>query len=289
MVSIPRIRRGYRDAGRVNSLLALWGFVDEYTFLTKAGHVGVMYQLTGCRPRVPDSRPAARGRPSVRIGGSAEVPAKGAEENTRDDRRRRFCKAAPAVERTAPDDGEPRRRDGTTDRGAVALRGRRSICRSECCWCGNRCSRASSRRRRRSARCGRSAGTACGERAEGSSGTASRRTAMTTWCSATRMAIRCGSRSCSRRCCNRQPRRQVDGRVAVPTGTPPTNVRALRECPDRRCYGRQPECGRSSRMLHEESGRSRAGLVYNLRIRTRRNRTGRVKLCRVLRQIRGTL
>jgi type IV secretory pathway VirB4 component len=31
----------------VNGLLALWGFVDETTFLTKAGHVGVVYRLRG--------------------------------------------------------------------------------------------------------------------------------------------------------------------------------------------------------------------------------------------------
>ena len=47
MVSVRRILRDYRDAGSVNSLLALWGFVDESTFLTKAGHVGVVYRLRG--------------------------------------------------------------------------------------------------------------------------------------------------------------------------------------------------------------------------------------------------
>ena len=47
MVSIDRIFRDYRDAGSVNGLLALWGFVDETTFLTKAGHVGVVYRVRG--------------------------------------------------------------------------------------------------------------------------------------------------------------------------------------------------------------------------------------------------
>jgi type IV secretion/conjugal transfer VirB4 family ATPase len=47
MVSIARILRDYRDAGSVNGLLALWGFVDDTTFLTKAGHVGVVYRLKG--------------------------------------------------------------------------------------------------------------------------------------------------------------------------------------------------------------------------------------------------
>jgi len=42
-----RILRDYQDAGSVNSLLALWGFVDDDTFLTKAGDVGVVYRLAG--------------------------------------------------------------------------------------------------------------------------------------------------------------------------------------------------------------------------------------------------
>ena len=47
MLKISRIFRDYADAGSVNSLLALWGFVDDETFLTKAGHVGVVYRLAG--------------------------------------------------------------------------------------------------------------------------------------------------------------------------------------------------------------------------------------------------
>lgn len=47
MVRIARILRDYREAGSVNGLLALWGFVDETTFLTKAGHVGVVYRVRG--------------------------------------------------------------------------------------------------------------------------------------------------------------------------------------------------------------------------------------------------
>jgi type IV secretory pathway VirB4 component len=47
MVSVARILRDYRDAGSLNGLIALWGFVDDTTFLTKAGHVGVVYQLKG--------------------------------------------------------------------------------------------------------------------------------------------------------------------------------------------------------------------------------------------------
>ena len=47
MVTLHRILRDYRDAGACNSLIALWGFVDESAFLTKSGHVGVVYQLRG--------------------------------------------------------------------------------------------------------------------------------------------------------------------------------------------------------------------------------------------------
>src|SRR4051812_10614854 len=47
MVKLARILRDYRDAGSLNTLLALWGFVDERTFLTKAGHLGVAYRLRG--------------------------------------------------------------------------------------------------------------------------------------------------------------------------------------------------------------------------------------------------
>ena len=47
MLTIGRILHDYQEAGSVNSLLALWGFVDDTTFLTKAGHVGVVYRLRG--------------------------------------------------------------------------------------------------------------------------------------------------------------------------------------------------------------------------------------------------
>ena len=47
MVRIARILRDYSDAGGVNTLLPLWGFVDGGTFMTKAGHVGVVYSLRG--------------------------------------------------------------------------------------------------------------------------------------------------------------------------------------------------------------------------------------------------
>lgn len=47
MVRLSRILRDYSDAGGVNTLLSLWGFVDDGSFLTKAGHVGIVYSLRG--------------------------------------------------------------------------------------------------------------------------------------------------------------------------------------------------------------------------------------------------
>ena len=47
MLKIKRILRDYQEAGSVNSLVALWGFVSDETFITKAGHVGLVYRLTG--------------------------------------------------------------------------------------------------------------------------------------------------------------------------------------------------------------------------------------------------
>jgi len=47
MVQIKRILKDYRAAGSVNGLLSLWGFVDNTTFLTKAGALGQVFRLRG--------------------------------------------------------------------------------------------------------------------------------------------------------------------------------------------------------------------------------------------------
>jgi type IV secretion system protein VirB4 len=47
MLRLTRILRDYRDAGAISDLLALWGFVDDTTFLTKAGAVGQVFRLRG--------------------------------------------------------------------------------------------------------------------------------------------------------------------------------------------------------------------------------------------------
>jgi type IV secretion system protein TrbE len=47
MVSFKRILKDYAEAADLSGLLALWGFVDDHTFMTKAGAVGVVYRLEG--------------------------------------------------------------------------------------------------------------------------------------------------------------------------------------------------------------------------------------------------
>jgi hypothetical protein len=47
VLRLSRIIRDYDEAGSVNSLLTPWGFVDDETFITKAGHVGMVFRLTG--------------------------------------------------------------------------------------------------------------------------------------------------------------------------------------------------------------------------------------------------
>ena len=50
MMRVGRMLRDYAEAGAINALIALWGFVDDTTFLTKSGHVGVVYRLRGRDP-----------------------------------------------------------------------------------------------------------------------------------------------------------------------------------------------------------------------------------------------
>jgi type IV secretion/conjugal transfer VirB4 family ATPase len=47
MVNLRRVVRAYKEAGSVNSLLAVFGFVTDEMFLTKAGHVGLVYRISG--------------------------------------------------------------------------------------------------------------------------------------------------------------------------------------------------------------------------------------------------
>lgn len=46
MVPLSRILTDYRHAGSLNGLVALWGFIDDRTFLTKAGALGVVYRVS---------------------------------------------------------------------------------------------------------------------------------------------------------------------------------------------------------------------------------------------------
>ena len=47
MVNIRRILKDYNETGTLSSMLALWGFIDDHTFLTKTGAVGVVYRVAG--------------------------------------------------------------------------------------------------------------------------------------------------------------------------------------------------------------------------------------------------
>jgi len=46
MVKVSRLLKDYAEAGALNERLAVWGFVDAHTFLTKAGAVGLAFRLT---------------------------------------------------------------------------------------------------------------------------------------------------------------------------------------------------------------------------------------------------
>ena len=45
MVRLTRILKDYTEAGTLSGLIAIWGFVRDAVFVTKAGAVGVVYQL----------------------------------------------------------------------------------------------------------------------------------------------------------------------------------------------------------------------------------------------------
>lgn len=47
MLNLPKLLRAYRDAGSVNELVAVTAFLDDYAFLTKAGHVGMAFRIHG--------------------------------------------------------------------------------------------------------------------------------------------------------------------------------------------------------------------------------------------------
>src|SRR5690606_528250 len=47
MTKLTRIRHDHRDAGALHELVNLFGFVDERTFLTKSGDLGVVIRIRG--------------------------------------------------------------------------------------------------------------------------------------------------------------------------------------------------------------------------------------------------
>src|SRR5438132_502149 len=47
MIRIGQIGKEYFDAGAMSALIGLFGFVDEHTFLTKSGDLGVVFRVSG--------------------------------------------------------------------------------------------------------------------------------------------------------------------------------------------------------------------------------------------------
>src|SRR5712691_4236459 len=47
MFSLATALKGYREAGSLNDQINLFGFVDDHTFLTKGGDVGVVLGVKG--------------------------------------------------------------------------------------------------------------------------------------------------------------------------------------------------------------------------------------------------
>ena len=47
MIPVSRIVKDYREAGAMNTLIGLYGFVDEHCFLTKGGDLGVVLRVEG--------------------------------------------------------------------------------------------------------------------------------------------------------------------------------------------------------------------------------------------------
>ena len=55
MVKMSRLLKDYADAGALNERLAVWGFVDDHTFVTKGGAVGLAFRLTAVDPACLDA------------------------------------------------------------------------------------------------------------------------------------------------------------------------------------------------------------------------------------------
>ena len=47
MLKLANIRKSYREAGSLNQQINLFGFIDDHTFLTKSGDLGVVLAVKG--------------------------------------------------------------------------------------------------------------------------------------------------------------------------------------------------------------------------------------------------
>jgi type IV secretion system protein TrbE len=70
MIRIGQIAREYLDTGAMSSLIGLFGFIDEHTFLTKSGDLGVVFRVPGidaeCLDQAERERAARRFEGAVR-------------------------------------------------------------------------------------------------------------------------------------------------------------------------------------------------------------------------------
>ncbi|HWY48938.1 MAG TPA: DUF87 domain-containing protein [Bryobacteraceae bacterium] len=70
MIRIGQIAKEYLEAGTMSSLIGLFGFVDEHTFLTKSGDLGVVFRVPGvdaeCLDHVERNQIARRFERAVR-------------------------------------------------------------------------------------------------------------------------------------------------------------------------------------------------------------------------------
>jgi hypothetical protein len=71
MLPLSRIHRGFHEAGALNALVNLYGFVDDRVFLTKSGELGVVLRLAGaddeCLPHDERDRVARRFESALRL------------------------------------------------------------------------------------------------------------------------------------------------------------------------------------------------------------------------------
>ena len=148
VVSVGRILRDYREAGAVNALLALWGFVDDDDVPDEGRPCRRGLPPARHRLRRPDARAAAAAGPPLRGGAPAagralpRLPVRASSARVEPVRRGAVRAARRARGHPAP-------------RGLPERPARRPVRRSTTTSCCSTSRRTSARRARRCARCWR--------------------------------------------------------------------------------------------------------------------------------------